>query len=364
MTIYLEDLNGKQYRNFMAATVELRLDALCNTFSFQIATKDNQPLPFRGNEPCRVVVDGELALTGNIEIVDASYSARQHNITVYGRDKTGDLLDSTIGPISDLRPPISLKAIVERVISEIGLTGVEVVDEANAPVFNKAEDLVSPEPGENAFEFLEKFARKRQVILSSNKDGNILLTTATPKRAQSFIRNVIGGTQNNVKSGTVSYDTTGRFNVYKFVSSLNPIALNAAGSVGLKDVVDQSGQQIDTEIRKGRQMVLVSESPFSSSQNSDRAKWEANIRKSRGRAYSATVQGFRNENGDLWAINTLASVNDEFAGISANMLINTIGFSYSLSGGSETTLGFIDENAYTLTLDEPQRQNIGSGLFS
>lgn len=360
MSITLE-VNGQQYTQFKSASVQLRLDALTNTFGFEATSEDGNPLPFRGGEACKINVDGELILTGVIEIVSVSYSSTSHNISISGRDKTGDLLDSTLDAISDLIAPITLKQIIERVISQLGLD-IEVLDNVNPEPFNAAEDIISPEPGENAFEFIEKYSRKRQVLLTSNGDGNIVITQSSSDFIESRIRMQIDSNANNVLSASVSYDQTGRYNVYKFASSLNPIAINAAGVVDNESIVDQQGQEIDSEIRKGRQLILISENPYSNDQNNDRAIWEANIRKSRGRVYSAAVDGFRNEEADLWQLNKLVSVIDEFAGINARMLSNTIDFNFDLNSGSTTTIGFVEENAYKLTLEEPRTENLGVGL--
>jgi prophage tail gpP-like protein len=81
----------------------------------------------------------------------------------------------------------------------------------------------------------------------------------------------------------------------------------------------------------------------------ERNKWEYNIRQARSRVYSATVHGFRNQTGSLWAINKTVSVNDEFAGINARMLINSVKFSISDSG-KETVLSLVNKDSYTLEL--------------
>ena len=113
MTIQLE-VNGVQYSRFESASVGLRLDALSNTFSFEVVSTQGRALPFKGGEACEVIVNNRTVLTGNIEIVTVAYSAGSHSITVSGRDKTADLLDSSLPSFSDLTAPISLKQIIEQ----------------------------------------------------------------------------------------------------------------------------------------------------------------------------------------------------------------------------------------------------------
>lgn len=367
------EVGGVQYEGFVAASVISRLDALSNTFSFQATSEEARPLPFLGGEACNVLVDGESVLTGSIELVNVDGDRESHKIDIQGRDKTGDLLDSSLGnvengPLSDIKPPISLKRAIELVVSHLG-TDLLVVDEARPALFNAAEDLVAPEPGQNAFEFIELLARKRQVLLTSNGDGDIVIASTPGAEVEAFLQHRIRDDANNVLSYSVSYDTTGRFNAYRSVSQLNVTPLNLTGSVETSAIVDQTSKVVrDRRIREGRQHVLVAESMYSSAEGERRALWERNIRRARGRVYSAAVDGYRNQTGNLWAINELVPVVDEYAGIEAIMLVNTVTFSKDEEGGSGTVLSLVERDAYSLTLAEPEEpeepeEKMGDGLF-
>ncbi len=356
MTMTLE-VNGVQFDNFTAASCQIRLDALTNTFSFEAVAAEGVPLPFKGGEACRVIVDDIPVLTGFIEVVDVSYNAGDHTITVQGRDKTGDLLDSNISELSDLRAPITLKQIIEKVIANIG-ADIKVIEEVTTAPFDAAQDIAAPEPGDNAFDFIEKYSRKRQVLLTSDGDGNVVITSGSTQQVVGSIQHIIGASDNNVISSSFSFDTTGRFNVYKFASQLNLVALNAAGVTGLDPVVNQSGEVSDPDVRKGRQLVLISEAPFSDDQNESRAKWEANIRKARGLVYSAVVSRYTVDptdlTSDLWRINRLNQIVDDYLGKSEPMLCNSVTFTLDVAGGEQTSLGFVDQKAYSLELTKPE----------
>lgn len=359
------EVDGAAYENFTGATAALRLDALSNTFDFEAVAVDGTPLPFKGGEACRVLVDDITVVTGYIEIVDINYDATGHSISISGRDKTGDLLDSTIGAIPDIRPPMSLQQVIETVLNHLSIAGVIVVDTVVPPLFNKAEDLGAPEPGESAFSFIEALARKRKVLLTSDSGGNIVITRSEPTDNGGVLQNVLGAEDNNVLVGSVSYDRTGRFNVYRFAASQNPVALFNAGTPDLAALVDQSDGFSDQDIRVGRQLVLIAENPASKAENVDRATWEANIRKARGRVYSVTVAGYRHggyAGGPLWQINELVTVKDDFAGIDAQMLVNTVTFNFDATGRT-TTLSLVEKDAYTLALAEPEETQKVGGAF-
>jgi prophage tail gpP-like protein len=349
------EVNGVQYSNFTESSCSLRLDALSSAFSFKAVT-GAEPLPFKGGEACQVFVSDELVLTGFIEVVNVSYDGTRHNVTISGRDKTGDLLDSSIGDMGDINGDgLTLKKLIELVIEHLGLD-LKVVDEVNPAEFNAAEDIAAPEPGDFAFNFIERYAKKRQVLLTSNAQGNVVIASNSGIEADGKIQHMINADDNNVLSSNYSYDTTGRFNAYKVISGQNPSALNKGGAFSSKSVVDQSASATDTEIRKGRQLVIVPDVSMSSENCQKRADWDADIRRFRGLIYGASVPLFRvgGKAGSLWRLNRLYQIVDEFIGKVERMLCNTITFSQSVDDGSTTELGFVGKNAYTLFIGPPK----------
>ena len=364
MTMKLE-VNGVQYENFVSASCEIRLDALSSTFSFEAVAAEGQPLPFEGGDPCKVLIDDELVLTGFIEVKRESYNASDHRIFIQGRDKTGDLLDSTLNPIPDIRAPITLKSLIEKVLSQINLK-ISVIDQVNPEIFNKAEDIASPEAGDNAFKFLEKYSRKRQVLLTSNAEGNVVIATNSGESVSGAIQHIIGANDNNVLASSKWSDTTGRFNIYGFVSQLNPVALNAAGKTDLVTVVNQSGEVSDPDIRIGRQLILVPEAPSSDNSSEARAQWELDIRRTRGLVYAATVSGYRVDNTDesseLWQTNKIYQIIDDYLSEQERMLCNSVTYTLDLIAGQQTSLGFVDKTAYTLSLSSPSTSRTASNV--
>ena len=352
------EVNGVTYSRFTSANIELRLDALSNTFTFTAVSTQGAPLPFTVGAECRITVDGHTAITGHIEVVEGDYDGASHSITVQGRDKTGDVVDSSLSKFPNLKPPISLKSIIQKVLVNIGNTSIIVADQVAPPLFNKAEDLAASGEGVGAFEFIEGLARKRQVLLTSSANGNIVIVKTPGPIIDSFIlQNVIGSKGNNVLKAAYSYDLTGRYNVYKMTSSLNPTAISIGSSASNKDIVNQSGEVTDSAIREGRQLAIVPEGPYSNKQNTDRAQWEQRVRAARGQVYSATIQGHPHVHP-----NDMIRVFDDFAGISAEMLINSVSYAMDLDSGKTTTLSLVEKNAYNIQLQEPTTQKLGTGL--
>lgn len=361
MSIILE-VNGIPYNNFLSAEIEVRLDVLCNSFSFTASRNMDEALPFSVGDDCRVFVNSVLVLTGSIELLSIKYSNDKHTIEISGRDNTSDLLDSNIDELlSDIGEGITLKKLIEQVIEHIG-SSLKVVDNSGGVSFNPSNDIASPEPGDNAFKFCETLARQKQVLLTSNGDGDVVITRGTPVQLEgAVLQNSIGAKDNNILNATMNYDNTGRYNLYAITGQGNPSALVNSGAVDIDSVINREGRTNDNSIRAGRQLILSAESSFSDEDNFDRAKWEANIRKARGRVYSPEVFEFsftgKQEEKSIWIINRLVMVLDDFAGISGNMLVNSV--LYMLSDvGSRTKLTLLEPDAFSLALEEPVSEGL------
>lgn len=360
------EVAGKDYSRFVRASAINRIDAIASTFAFTATSEDGVPLPFKGGESCVVSVDGEPIITGFIEIVSVDGSSEEHSIEITGRSRTGDLLDSSFGALSDLSASVTMKRVLEKVIEHIDPSTssrerIQVIDNANPDPFNPAEDKLAPEQGQSVFEFFEKLSRKRQVLFTDDADGNLVIQTGVGTVVDAKIQNLIRDNGNGVIRYSVSYDTTGRFNVYRVFSQPNAGGLFSA----TPDVVAGGGdEQTDADIRRGRQLVLISETASSSGESFNRAIWEANVRRARGRVYGATVHGYRNQSGDIWRPNTVVQVVDDFAGINSQMLVNTVEFSMTPNDGRVTVLSLVERNAYQLTLEEPvEEEELGDDLF-
>jgi prophage tail gpP-like protein len=272
------------------------------------------------------------------------------------------LVDSTLRSVSDFVPPITLKRVAQLAIKDIG-ADMQVIDLANPQAFSIASDMLTPEPGEGAFSFLEKLAKKRKVLLTSDADGNLVITRAGTERSAGRIQHILGASDNNVLSASTSYDMTARFNRYTFTSALNLDALTKAGITTPEHIVNQRGYAIDESVRRSRQLALQPETSLAARDNTARAEWEANVRQSRGKLYSCVVQGHREiPGGALWAVNKLIPIVDDFAGINGDMRISAVAFSLDESRGRTTTLTMMPPNAFTLSLSQPKTEIVGNAF--
>ncbi len=352
MKIEIED-TGAQYTDFISATATISIDNLTNTFSFTSGIGKKIDLDFGIDNECVIYIEGERIITGHIEVISGRGGPDNSSIDIIGRDKTGDIVDSAIGSLDDIKAPITLKAAIEIVIAHIG-ADIDVVDFLKAS-FSKTEDLLAPESGDNAFDYIDKLARNKSAILSSNDEGNVVIQRNIGIDIDAHLINDVNGPNNNVLSYKFDFDHTNRFRKYLSISNSNigliDLILKAVTS---KEAVNKQDFVLDGLSREGRQFVIAAENPGPASQQKERAQWESNIRKARSRTYTAKVNGFRNQTGEIWTTNTVVKVIDENAKINDRMLINSVTYRMDLVDGKTTEIKLVNRDAYTLEATEPQ----------
>lgn len=362
--IFLE-VDGQSYEGFTEISVTRSVSSLSGAFNFNATAKPESPLPFRVGQSCRVLIDTNPVINGFIETIDVSYGAGEHEINIAGRDKTMDVIDCST-EIKEISGSISLEAAIKRILNGNGLTNIQVINNVSGLKKFGAGDVESAEVGETRFDFMERYARKRQVLLTGDGNGNIVITRSGTTNAATALINVIDGENNNVLSGGVNYSETGLFNKYIVRSQLNPIALDAG--VSADEISNQSGTAIDKNVRSTRVLEIRPEQSGSDDDSKQRALWNKNIARAKSFNYTATVQGHYQDEAKtrLWIPNEIVSVKDDFAGmtskIDAKLLINTVEYRLSNDSGSTTVLTCIDKDSYTLQAEEDLRNTRANNL--
>jgi len=341
------EVNGTRYTNFVEATLKLGIDDISSSFSFASGIKTGENIPFNMGDECLAYVDDELVLTGHIEAVYGNGNATSRVVNFAGRDLTGDLVDSSL-KAWDKKAPITMKQIVEAAIEDIG-ADIDVIDnsaiDGKVATFSKLSDVISAENGDPAKTFLIKNARKKNLLLTSDEHGRVVIQHSAGVIVSASIIQRKNHPANNVVDYTFSYDDTKRYNKYKVTGNSNLGFLNLIGKVESKKMVNRKGSITDRVIREGRQMVLTSENSGDDADMERRAKWEANIRKAKSREFTAIVDGYRNQSGDIWKTNSIINVISENAQINDQMLINSVVFRIDPDGGHSTELSLFNKNA-------------------
>jgi len=296
-------VNNKEYKNVIRAKASDSIDEFSGSFSFTT----NQKTGIKAGDSCAVNVDGKLFLTGFIDITEISYGDSSHEITFSGRSKTQDIIDSTISDKVEVKGSITLIDAIKKVLETIN-SPLEVIND-NSIGATTYLDGISGKIGDNAFELISTYCRRNKVLLTSNEDGNIVLTDGLAKNSGIKLVNKSGA--GNIKKANFSHSLANRFYEYNVKSQLGSGSLLLGGDKTPKNITDQSGSVFDNTIRKTRIMNVVAEKSSNVDQCKERADWMARMNKSRSMTYNATT-AFHSREGKQWRKGELVNIDDDF----------------------------------------------------
>jgi prophage tail gpP-like protein len=348
--------NGLDYTNWTSANVSMGIEQAAYGFTFVATADENEVIPIKGGELVEILADGILICTGYVDSPQVDHDFESHTITVTGRSLLADFIDSSVGTIKEFDGQVNLVDIIRSVLNGMGLSNIKIVNEAGTIKNFDASDITSAEIGQTGFDFCEKFARKRQVLITTNPSGGLVLARAGSNTSSVAIRHIKNDKGNNVISARFKDDQSERYNKYVAQSQGNPANLDAGTPP--ESIIDQVGVIYDPEIRASRVLEFYAEESSDSFTLKERAKWEANIRRARGKTYMAQIAGHTID-GEAFFPNVLHQIDDFKAGISSQLLTKQIVYEYSVDNGSITTIEFTSKNAYTLQVEADAREAMG-----
>ncbi len=350
------EVNGTVYEDALNIRVNRSVHNFCGYFEADTSANPEERLPIKVGDAVRIFADGVSILNGFAELVEVSYDGASHSLYIFGRDRTADAFDSTVSGDKVFKAPNSLEGILRLVLDAGNMTGIGINVLADDIDDFASGESIEAEVGQTIFNFLEPYARKQQVVMTSDENGDIILMRAGT--THSGLRLARG---KNILSASFRKKNDKLFNKYIARSQVDPLAND---DYPASDIVSQSGETaIDPTIRDSRIIEFNTEEEMNNDTSFNRAEFEANIRRANSVNYSCSVYG-HSLNGVPFKVNELAFVDDDFCNISSDLLIHSIEYSYSLSSGSITKFQMTYKDAFTLQAQqearEASRQTVGS----
>jgi prophage tail gpP-like protein len=315
-------VRGKKLGGWTQAGVTLSLKQAAATFSATTSEKSPDDPEgrdiFRGDD-VEVEIQGEQVLAGYVDTVTPSYDSDQHRITFSGREKTGDLVDCSVQTpreFSSVRVDTIARALAAPYGISIGVgAGVDV-----GGVFTR----FKVEPSDTVFAAIERAARHRGLLVTSDGLGTLVLT----RGGIDTIGGVLGSGRFRILSAEAADSDKERFSDYKVISqqpAINPLIAGVTAAAPL-------GRAEDEGVSRYRLKTVVAGEPGSSGDLRERARWEASSRIGRGLAVKYTVRGWHAAPGILWRPNRRIRVEDDWLGVKTTLVIVTVGFVLDSTG--------------------------------
>lgn len=341
-------VNGARYAGWKDQRVTRSLDQFAPSFSVgytEKAAPDAKPVPIFGGDTCTIKIDGKLVVTGFTEEVRKTQSVGQIGASISGFGTTADLVACS----ASHKGGQWLGATVTSIVTDICKPfGIKV--RADAPVGAKLTRFALDE-GETAYDAIKRAAAMRALLVVTDPDGTVVLTRAGAARSATTLRYGV-----NVKSSELVDNVRDLFSSYTIkTQAAGSDLLSGAPAYALKVTVD------DTRIKRYRPTTILADTEDSKKELKDRATWERNTRFGAARRYSCTIQGWYDDDKNLWAPNTLVRVVDDSYGLDDTLLIVTAQLTRSIDEGTIASLELTRKEAYDLVELPPKRPK-GSGL--
>lgn len=323
-------VGGKIYEGFKVIKLSRNLTSLTGTFEITLTDKwkvDQEDFELKPGLPIACRLGSTQLYSGYIDRLSISLSTSSRNITITGRDKTGDLVDCSILGENEFNN-LTLEAIATKLVSPFGITVISF-----APTFSPIPKFTVNQ-GETVFEALERLAKQKELLITSSPIGNLVFEQKGIVRASTEL---IEGV--NILSAAVTFDNSERFSEYH-------IKGQTSSSIGsIDDNTQAKGKAEDKGVDRYRPTLLMAENSANTGDSQKRANWEASFRVAKSMQLNVVIRGWTQKFGEIWATNQTVFIDCRSLGVKQDMLISRVKFDQS-GGGRRTELELIRPDAF------------------
>lgn len=330
-------VEGALHRGWETVTLKRSIETFAGEFDVSLtdrwADADAPARQIKTGAAVKVTVgaSAEPVISGWIDAVSQHYDEKTREITITGRDRTGDLVDCSAFHPGGHWTNAKLELIVWDLVKPFKINVRSEVD-TGAPL-----PRFAIQQGETVHSAIDRACKQRAVLAVSDGRGAIVLTRAGKKTSATLLR--LGGT---IEAAQAEFDDRERFSDY---IAKGQQGFNRAGSA--KAAVTPKAIARDEEITRYRPMILRGETESASGDLQKRVEWERNVRAGRSRKVTYTVPGWhQTPGGPLWDINLLVPVSDSFLHLDETLLIAGLTFRQGVESGTVTELEVVRKEAF------------------
>ena len=322
--------------------------------------------PVTWGQAVRVEVDGEAVLIGWIDEAGVQIDGEQLSCRIQGRDRTGDLVDSTANPTGPAEyRGLTLTEIARRLCAPFGIAVRADVDVGAAfPRF-------SIDASETVMSALEKAARQRAVLVVSDGVGGLMLTRSGQRRGPEplrmpgnvlslearlsaaerfrdyYVKGQVEGADRARQASGPALDGTARPLTPGGPSQPTPAAVQQRKAKERRGII-QTGHATDSEMTRYRPRVVLTRTQSGAASAQEQAEWQMRTARALGDELVYTVAGWRaGPERRLWRPNEVVEVQDPYAGFTRDMLVAGVRYQQG-PDGPRTALRVVGREAFDL----------------
>lgn len=327
------EADGRQFADWLSAEFSFSLDDGASSFQMSVSERWQgtffriwEEWKIQAGTQIKVYIHGKLALTGNVDTHESTASAEDHTVSIGGRAKTGDMVDSSIihdgGYRWESQP---IQGIAEEIAKPFG---IQVTSDVDLPTIR----TFQVEAGAKAWEVLRQLSERSGALIVPQPEGGVRFERASEE--------VLPFTLHCHQNITVRNDYSGRHS--HWVGSGQRHGYDGEGI----EAAQINAEVEDTAIKRYRPITVMAEGENDGITVKQIAEW----RKARsvGDSLSATVTvpTFLDPDGNIWWPNTKLRIRADRHALDREMLVSAV--RYSVSGsGTQCTLDLKHPASYT-----------------
>lgn len=289
--------NGRTIAGWENVSITLLAEGFPNSFAISASSEDPETgadLPVRRYDPCVVKIGDDVVITGYVDRVGNGGNAESHGIRIIGRGKTQDLVDCSAEWDGGQIASATVLEIATKLAQPYGIA----VALANGASAGAAIPQTNITYGEKGADIIQRDARSAGLLAYEASDGTLLLSAVGTTQAASGI--VYG---ENVEEHDVEISGDECFS--EIVCTL--LSQDVLGDVGDGGFFFHT--ETDPNVPRHRRMYIVLEQAQDAQAFTiQKAKWEIARRAGRSIVATATIDSWRDSDGNLWRPNTLVPV--------------------------------------------------------
>jgi prophage tail gpP-like protein len=306
-------VSGADYYGWETASVTRAIDQQASTFTVDVSNESK--IDLKPGDEVQVLFGDELVMTGLVDVVSVSYSATSHILSLAGRSKTKDLIDSSAVITRQFKGQ-TIKQISEALVAP---HGISVIVQGEKETI---QDFQVEANGETVFAALQRLADMQQYTLTDDVEGNLVFARIGKIASGNLLK-----TGNAILSCDYSISEQGRYAAYIVKGQTKGNETDWG-----KQICQIYSTANDPGCRKNRVLIVNADTDMNAAQANKKAQWQQQANAGKSLELKYTVQGWTGSAGQLWRENTLVQVEDSILGFTGTLVISAINYNLSASG--------------------------------
>jgi prophage tail gpP-like protein len=342
---------GARYRDWTHVNVQRRFGDWASSFNLAVVEMSGRAggwagIKLKPGDQVTITLAGTQVINGFIEVRQAVVNARSHGVQVQGRSRTGDLVSSSAiikpGHFKDQ----TFEAIAKRAIQPFGINmTLKNLPEGASRPFKMAQVF----HGETVFQFLERLARQRGIIMTDDPNGNLIGGGLDPSAGSAA---TLEEGRNIVDARALIRDDIVASKIEGYGQNSGSDSMWGAEASQIKATAD------NPTMGRYKPLLILAEDPLTKRDLQDRVDREQAQRIGTAVQCSVTVQGWHKPGGGLWREGEVLTVKAPSLfpnpGGMQSLAVEQVTYAQDPTGGTTTTLDMVLPQALGMKFSAPQ----------